>query len=138
MVGASISGVEPNSAKLSHHLYCKGAWKQGKTRAKPMIKLNTKVDLEGYDNLRVRRPRVLSTSVRMNYMTDTGASISVAGMGFARQLGIREDDLLQTSMAVTSADGSSITVLGVVVVELQSEGVNTKEFVYICRGKRKH
>ena len=87
-----------------------------------MITLNTSVDLESYDALQVRRPRVLSNSVKMSYITDTGASISVAGMGFARQLGVREDDLLQTLMSVTSADDSSIKVLGVVVVELQSEG----------------
>ena len=86
--------------------------------------------------MRVRRSRVLSTSGRVNYMTDMGASVSVAGMGFARQLGVREDDLLQTSLAMTGADNSSIKVLGAVVVELQSEGVSTKEFVYICKGTK--
>ena len=79
---------------------------------------------------------MLNTSVRMSYITDTGASISVVGMGFARQLGVSEDDLLQTSMAVTSVENSSIKVLGVVVVELQYEGVNTNELICICRGAK--
>ena len=72
----------------------------------------------------------MNSSVKMNFITDTGASISLAGMGFARLLGVREDDLLQTSMSLTGADNTSIKVLGVVVVELH-QGV----YLYMQRSK---
>ena len=134
MAGAAVLRVETMS--IDHHLFCEGVWRQGKSRVKPMIKLKTSVDLESYDALQVRRPRVLSTSVRMSNLTNKGASITVAGMEFARQLGVREDDLLQTSMVITSANDTQFKVLGAMVVDLQSEGVSTKEFIYICRGAK--
>ena len=51
MVGAAVSGVEIKSARMSHHLFCEGTWKQGNSRGKPIIKLNTSVDLESYEAL---------------------------------------------------------------------------------------
>ena len=68
-------------------------------------------------------------------MADTGASISVAGLDYARQL--REDNLLPTAMSVSSADGSFITVVGTVLVSIEGAGVATKEQVYICKGTRR-
>ena len=71
-------------------------------------------------------------------MADTGASVSIAGMKYARELGIREDDLLKSNLAVSSADGSKIGVFGSVLVELENAEYKTKEQVYICpcRGTR--
>ena len=89
-----------------------------------------------YDELGIRRPRVLSSKVMMQYMVDTGASVSVAGMTFARQLGVREDDLVQTNQVITSADGSQMKVLRVVFVSVGAMGNLTKEMVYVCRGTR--
>ena len=63
---------------------------------------------------------------RTSFMTDMGVSISVAGMQFAQKLGIKEDDLLQSSMQITSADGSPISVLGSVMVDLRGFGEKTQ------------
>ena len=72
------------------------------------------MSLGSYDEFSFRRPRVLGGGVSQHFMCDTGASISIAGIQFARKLGIREDDLLEVNMAVSSADNSPITVMGAV------------------------
>ena len=78
----------------------------------------------------------MGDQVRSKFMADTGASVSIAGMMYARELGVREDDLLKSNLAVSSADGSKIGVLGSILVELESSGSRTKEQIYICRGTK--
>ena len=96
---------------------------QKKARAKPMVDLVTSVDMSSYSELGVRTPRVMSDKVKTRFMTDTGASISIAGMQYARSLGVREDDLLKSNIEVQSADGSRIDVMGSVLVNIWGVGI---------------
>ena len=134
VAGASVLGT--GDMRLGHNVFNGNTWVSKSARGKPMITLRSRIDLSSYDDLGVRRPRVLGDQVKSGFMADTGASVSIAGMNYARELGIREDDLLKSNLAVSSADGSKIGVLGSVLVELENSEYKTKEQVYICRGTR--
>ena len=133
MVGTAILGGQDKQV-VKHHVYNGRSWEQRKARPKPNITLTSSVSLDSYDSIGVRRPRVLGDRVKTEFMTDTGASVSVAGMQYARRLGIREDDLLTSDISVVSADGSPISVKGSVLVEISGAGRVTREQVYICGG----
>ena len=138
VAGTSVLGSQEGlkDTKLGHHIHNGGSWVHKKAKGKPMITLRSRVDLPSYDELGLKRPRVMGDQVRSNFMADTGASVSIAGMSYARELGVREDDLLGSNLAVSSADGSRIGVLGSILVELESLGHCTKEQIYICRGTK--
>ena len=132
LFGIMVAGAAVVGNAIEHHVFTGQRWVKGKARGKPMLNLTTKVDLSSYDEIGIRRPRVIGDKVRSEFMADTGASISIAGMQYARRLGIREDDLLQTTMMIHSADGSRIDVRGSVFVTVEGSGQSTKEQVYIC------
>ncbi|MCP3680923.1 MAG: hypothetical protein GY782_11975, partial [Gammaproteobacteria bacterium] len=121
---------------MSHHVYTDKGWKVSRTRERPMITVKTSVSMSSYESLGLTRPRVLGTVVRQAFLCDTGASISIAGVQFARKLGIREEDLLRVNMMITSADDSPIKVVGAVLVDIWAGGEATKEMVYICEGTK--
>ena len=79
---------------------------------------------------------MLGDVVKKKFMADTGASITIAGMSFVRELGLREEDLLEPGLVITSADNSGIKVMGVALVRLSTEEASTLELVYICRGTK--
>ena len=135
MVGTTLLGSQ-GRPMLKHHVFNGKTWEQRRARPKPTVSLVTSVSLESYDELGVRRPRVLGDKVSTPFMTDTGASVSVARMQYARSLGIREDDLLAADIEVVSADGSPISVKGSVLVEVSGAGCTTREQVYICGGTK--
>ena len=135
LFGVMVAGAAVGNT-ISHHTYTGMNWVKGRARGKPMVDLTAKVDLDSYSELGLRKPRVLGDRIKVEVMADTGASISIAGMQFARRLGIREDDLLGTTMMIHSADGSKIDVRGSVFVSLTGSGQATKEQVYICRGTK--
>ena len=121
---------------LKHHVHDGVDWHRRWARGKPTLKLVTRVCHEAYDNLSLRRPRTLSIGVRQQYLADTGASVCIAGMGYARAMGIREDDLIPADMTIFSADDSKIAVLGSVLVSLTCDksGMSTQQVIYICKG----
>ena len=88
-------GVDKPRGRLDHHVHDGSGWKRSAARGKPMITLKAEVSLSSYDDLGLTRPRVLGDKIMKKFMADTGASITIAGMSFIRELGLREEDLLE-------------------------------------------
>ena len=83
--------------------------------------------------------KVPKTKVRMTnypFLCDTGASVCIAGFHFLSEIGLCKDDLLPTTMRISSADSSNIEVSGIVFIKLENKetDIEIKEMFYTCEG----
>jgi hypothetical protein len=124
---------------LKHHIHDGSTWHRRQARGKPTLKLVTRVCHEAYDNLSLRHSRTLGIGVWQQYLADTGASVCIAGVGYARALGIREDNLIPADMTIVSAEDSKIAVFGSALVTLtcNKSGMSIQQVTYICKGTSK-
>ena len=129
--------VSQTQERLTHHVHVKGrGWVRKGAKEKPMLLMQSKVDLSAYLVLKVKAPLRPERISEGYHLTDTGASICLGGKQYMRSLGISEDELIPCDMSVCGADSSNIKVLGAVLVEFKCKESPSasKQVVYICEG----
>ena len=129
--------VKQSGGKFSHHVFDKSkGWLRKAAKLKPMVLVQSRVDLSAYTALQLKPPG-RTTRVSVGYhLADTGASICLGGKQFMRSLGVSEEDLTPCDMSVCGADNSDIKVIGAVLVEFKCKVVpkTSKQVVYVCEG----
>ena len=123
--------------KLTHHVHVKGkGWVKRAAKSKPMILLQSRLDMSAYTDLQLNSPKQTVIVSEGYHLADTGASICLGGKQYMRSLGLSETDLTPCDMSVCGADSTDIKVLGAVLVELKCKGASatSKQVVYICEG----
>ena len=134
---AQAAVVTQSGSKLGHHVYNKTrGWMRQASKPKPMMMVQSRVDLPAYAALKLRAPVHPLRIAEGYHLADTGASICLGGRQFMRSLGLYESDLTPCDISVCGADNSSIKVLGAVLVEFKcrESPLLSKQVVYVCEG----
>ena len=114
---AQVALVTQASSKLSHHTYDKNrGWTRQASRRKPMVLVQSRVDLPAYAALKLSAPTHPVRVSEGHHLADTGASICLGGRQFMRSLGLTESDLTPCDIIVCETDSTNIAVLGAVFV----------------------
>ena len=139
-----VAAVSQGRLVLGHHVYHKSrGWMKKAARTKPMVRLNSRLDMNAYKSLGLKPPTKQAKISGGQHLADTGASICLGGKSYLRSLGLSEEDLTPCDMTVCGANNSSIQVLGALLVEFSLSPLNheprpsqptSKQIVYICEG----
>ena len=96
---AQVAEVSQGKLVIGHHVYCEGkGWLKQATRSKPMVGLNSKLDMSAYKALGLKPPAKQANISVGQHLADTGASICLGGKSYLRSLGLTEDDLTPCDM----------------------------------------
>ena len=97
MVVSAISATTVTSDVLHHHVFdsSKQSWQQRQAKKKPFVRVHIKVDKEAAQILSTRKLSVRTQEITDRALTDTGASVAMAGLKFMRSLGVSEADLIR-------------------------------------------
>ena len=68
--------------------------------------------VEGYYQCDVRLPRVNGRRVDIKCLPDTGAQLTVTGIGFIHLLGVKKSELIPLSHGVNAANNAGLGLLG--------------------------
>lgn len=126
----------PCSAALEHHMYDDETkcWRRHPSQPQPSIELELSIVPADYSGLGLECP-ARPTSITQQVIADTGCQSCLAGTDLLRRLGIREDELVPTSMRMHAANGNPIELRGAVILRIsgKSQGLRreTRQFVYI-------
>ena len=122
-------------ACIKHHIYCEpDGWSQKVPKDKPYVTLSLEFDFATASSLNMVTPDLMVQKMTTKGMADTGASVCMADLQVIRRLGLVESHLTPCEMELTSADKSSISILGaipVIITDLAS-GYFTRQILYIC------
>ena len=139
-----MATVSQGRLVIGHHVYHRGrGWLKQAARSKPIVRLNSRIDMNAYKSLGLKPPAKQAKVSGGQHLADTEASICLGGKTYLRSLGLSEDDLTPCDMSVRGANNSSIKVLGALLVEFSLGQGNkqpgqvqptSKQIVYICEG----
>ena len=117
------------------HMECDGkSFQDASPAIPPLILVSCTLLLEHhamYERKMKRRKRNMNAIVYG--LADTGAMICTAGPELLTYFGVDEDFLVPTDIEVQGVTHSSLTMLGVLFLELSSNGICTKQMIYIAR-----
>ena len=134
MVCSTISTSKSEVSSLRHHTHCKSVgWQRRTPRDKPYVKLAVEFDENAARALDMIIPDTAIQSVTTQGMADTGASVCMADNQVIKRMGLDTTHLTKCSMELTSADKSSIRILGAIPVVITdiSSGLKSSQILYI-------
>ena len=128
MAGSSIVGG------IGHQTFANDDWKPGVGLKRPLVNLQARLFKPGYVKLGRHIPKTKIKDIVSEQMADSGATICVGGRKMMKSFGLTVHDLLPTKLCVKSADGSPLSILGLLVVEFwcPDNRKSTVQIVYIC------
>ena len=131
-----VAAVSQGKVVIGHHTYHKvKGWVKQSAKAKPMVCLQSKLDMSAYKALGLKPPMKQAIPSVGHHLADTGASICLGGRSYLRSLGLTVADLTPCDMTVCGANNSNMSILGAVLIEFTSTPKHTsKQIVYICEG----
>jgi hypothetical protein len=117
------------------HMECYGnSFQDALPATPPLILVSCTLLLEHhakYDRTMKRKKRNMNAVVYG--LADTGAMICTAGPELLTYFAVDEDFLVPTDIEVQGVTHSSLTMLGVLFLELSSNGICTKQMIYIAK-----
>ena len=134
MVASSICTTAWRENKFLHHVYMKSkGWVKQSPKEKPFVNLSVQFDKQSANHLAMVVPNRLIRKVSVYAMADTGASVCMAGRSIIRDMCLNDNDLTPCAMELTSADKSSIKIVGAipVVISDAGTGLTTRQILYI-------
>ena len=125
---------------LAHHIFdtVTRRWQQKPAQSKPFVKVKVKVDLDACKTTFRGRfsPGLVTrtTTAEDKGLSDTGASVCLAGTRLMKALGLRVQDLARSDMKLHGADNTGIRLLGAVPVIIidKKSGRLTRQLLYVC------
>ena len=78
-----------------------------------------------------------NTSIKIEVVPDTGASICVTGLFMLDTLGLKKHDLEKSSRNIVTATGSNISCIGWIPVKMSVDGRKAKQKLFVCSNIRK-
>ena len=127
---------------FAHMEFIEAEFRRAKPRNAPMIQVECELLVDIHRRFDIDIPQSdgcteKSFSSRgIDALADTGAQVCTAGPDLLQSLGTTESVLITTNMTVKGLSQSSVTLLGAVFLEISSQGIRTKQIVYIAREAR--
>ena len=134
-VTLSISIQQISKHMLSHMEHDGKSFHVTKPSPAPMIHVTCKVIVENH-MLYERKPKGRPRPAEEDGLADTGAQVCTGGPDLLTDLRVNENILIPTKLEVKGITHSRVTMLGALFLEVSSNGVCTKQIVYIAREAR--
>ena len=126
--------------QLSHHVYDGKNWIKQQVKSHPIIKnLQLRVYRPGYESMGYPKPNRIHP-IMENRLADTRAQVVMIGPSLAVRLGIRREEMINTSTEVKTASGGLLKILGRIPIILSlslednREMKETHQMAYIIVG----
>ena len=91
-------------------------WQLKNSKAQPMVKLKARVDVDAYKQIGYTCPSIKPTMLQC--ISDTGAQSCLMGLNTAKQLGLKESDLVPVSRKMRAVNNEDIALNGAVFLTL--------------------
>ena len=141
-VTASVSAFSFSTQLFAHMEFIEAEFRKTRPRDAPMLQVNVKVMVEVHNYFGKIMPDSNScgdsslSASNVDGLADTGAQVCTGGPDLLEKLGMAESFLITTNMAVKGMSQSTVTLMGALFLEISSQGIYTKQVVYIAREAR--
>ena len=134
-VTLSVSLQQISIHMLSHMEHDGESFQVQKPSPAPMIHVKCKIIVENHA-MYGRSPKRKPKSAEEDGLADTGAQVCTGGPDLLSDLHVDVDVLIPTKLEVKGITHSPVTMLGALFLEVSSNGMCTKQIVYIAREAR--
>ena len=112
-------------------------WIAAKPQGHPKLKIGVALCIDGYLQLGIKPPRNQSKKLDTHGLPDTGAQLTVSGVQFIHNLGVKKSELIPLAHGVTTANNAGLGLIGGVLVEfygLDEKGATrkSKQLCYVA------
>ena len=132
----NMSGCGSKKKKtLPHTAYDEyRGWISSRPESHPELPISASLCTQGYQQLDIPPPRIISRKVVTITLPDTGAQMTVAGVKFIHSLGVKKSELIPLSHGVNAANTARLGLLGGLLVTFIGEDClgNMKTSKQLC------
>ena len=133
-ISSTINAKRGKGWRLPHIVWRENKWVEAPAKPPPIVQIKYRLAYNDYVDLGIPppdKPVFVATTASLG---DTGCSSMIAGVEFARDLGLAKRDLLPVEMSMRAANKTNIDIIGALIVEIKVVGHETvsKQVVYIA------